>query len=85
MRNVSKYALKTCIFLDENEFEDVIEEIYGENASCSLSDGVKVYNGEDRVFQDELYPKLAEYFDVSKVVSIHADDCSYSCWIVYEE
>lgn len=85
MKNISKYSLKTCIFLDEDEFNAVIKEIYGENASCSLDNYVEVNDGNDIVFQNELYPKLAEYFGVNKIVSAHVDDCTYSCWIVYEE
>ena len=86
MKNVSEYSLKTCIFLDEDELDIVIKSIFGDSARVSLDEGMTVYYGNtDCVESEELYKKLAEYFDVSKITSTHVDDCSYCIWIVYEE
>lgn len=85
MKNISENAKKTCIFIEESEFNALINRLLpGYKVDYSL-DGMSIYNDEDCVDDTLLHKKLAAHFDVGEVTSIHADDCDViGVWIVYK-
>lgn len=87
MKNVTETQKKTCISIGAKEFEDVLEKIVHPDISVEYScDRVLVEVGEDTVDTNELYTKLAEYYEVSEVTSIHIDGSDVlGVWIVYKE
>lgn len=99
MKNVTKYNKKTCIFKTEDEMYDDIKTVFGPTADieCSI-EGIDftriVDNGGDEEYRpetetipnNELFSKLAEYYDVQEITSIHIDDCDMvGIWICYKE
>lgn len=85
MRNTKSSWLKKCLFLDDEEFNLVVKEIFGEKSFATLDDCVVVNDGIGYISAYNLNQKLANYFGVNAVTSTHVDDCSYCIWIVYEE
>jgi hypothetical protein len=88
MKNVADYQLKKCIFLTAEGFENVVKEIYPDNeveVEYSM-DGLTVDVDGDCPDDEDLHKKLADYYDVAKVTSVHMDDCDYiGVWIAYTE
>ena len=91
MRNIEKYELKKSIFMELDEFNELV---------LSLTDGLYQVEYElDGIFfsdtekaektgnhwNGDIEETLSEYFDVI-VTSIHADDCDLlGIWICYKE
>lgn len=91
MKNVADYQLKKCIFLTAEEFENVLKEVYPDNeVNVNYDmDGITVDiddESSDPSDDLELLEKLANYYDVADVTSVHMDDCDYiGVWIAYTE
>lgn len=91
MRNVNNYMLKKCIFLTSDEYECILKKLFGDTIRVEFSmDGIWVgYDGEDFLDvceEPDIYTKLAAYFDVTEVTSVHMDDCEYvGVWICYKD
>ena len=85
MKGAKEHQLKKCIYLTLDEFEEIVFNLYDEPIEIEVSlDGITIMTDKDCVDVDELYQRLAKYFDVDEVTSIHADDCEYvGIWIVY--
>ena len=83
--------LKTCIFMETEQYTNILEEIFGPKIRVDFSmDGIWVgydydeYN--ETTEEPDVEAKLAEYFGVSEVTSIHVDDCDeIGVWICYKE
>ena len=87
MQNVRKNQLKKCIVLEVEEFNSLLHQLFGENIETDYSlDGLYIgFENGDNLDTQELHDKLAEYFDVDEVTSIHIDDCDVTLvWIVYK-
>ena len=87
MQHIRPEQLKTCIAMDSSEFNNVLHTIFGDNIETEYSmDGLYIgYRDGDGIEDEELHKKLAEYFDVKTVTSIHIDDCEYLLvWTVYK-
>ena len=88
MKNANDYQLKKCIFLTPDEFEDVLHIIYPDSeidVAYSM-DGLTVDVDEDCPDDEDFHKKLADYYDVAQVTSLHIDDCDcVGVWIVYKE
>lgn len=84
MKNVDTHSLKTCIFLDEYQFQSILSELFpGAEVSYDY-EGISVDLNDDAIPTDELYSKLSDYFDVARITSVHIDDCdTVGVWIVY--
>ena len=89
MKNVKPDQLKKCITLTTEEFTSIIKNLFGSNTQVEYSlDGIWIgdNNGANIDYDTEICAKLADYFDVSKVTSFHADDADYILiWIVYQD
>lgn len=95
MKNVTKYNLKNCIFKTEEEMLEDLKEMFLQDIkiSCVL-DGIYIEKiitqSEDEmevesITREELFDKLAEYYDVKEITSIHTDNSEYlSFWICYK-
>lgn len=78
-------AKRICIAISLEEFEQILDKIvYGTNESensltyCEMK--------EDFDVEESMYPALEEYFEIKKIISIHADDNDYpTIWIEYKE
>lgn len=88
MKNVRPRQLKKCINFSLDEFNTILNSIYPDsdvNTYYDL-DGLSIEINENVVDTYDLNKKLAKYFDVDIVTSIHADDCEFlGVWIVYED
>lgn len=88
MKNVRKDQLKKCIVLEVKEFDNLLHQLFGDDIETDYSlDGLYIgYSNGDNLDTQELHDKLAEYFDVYQVTSIHIDDCDVLLvWIVYDD
>lgn len=78
--------LKTCIFLTVEEFECVLNEIYGQHITvhCDL-DGCWYESDKDLdICDSDICVELSRYYGVN-VTSIHVDDCDITgVWICYK-
>lgn len=87
MKNVLSSQLKTCIILPNDEFDRIVSDIYPDDDTDVTYelDGISVSVNDDCA--EDLYSRLAEYFDVKEITSIHIDDCEYpiGVWIVYKD
>lgn len=91
MKNMENYQLKKCIFMELEEFKDLILNITGGLKRVEYElDGI-YYEDTDEAEESETYwneyitETLSKYFGVT-VTSIHADDCEYlGIWICYTE
>ena len=87
MKNINKHSLKTCIFLDENEFTEILSNIFSGEITVDCDyEGIRVEHDGECINSDELFWKLEEYFDVARITSLHIDDCdTVGIWITYKE
>lgn len=91
MKNVKIEQLKKCIFLEQREFDDVLIKVFGDNTVADYSDSVLlVFQKETEgkiIGNGELNERLAEYFDVKEVTSVHLDFGydNIGVWISYKD
>ena len=73
MKNIS------CIFMELSEFQECINEAYGGEIYIDVSlDGISIE-------ATDCYERMAKYFGVDKITSIHIDDYSpVGVWIAYK-
>ena len=90
MKNVSKHNLRTCIHLQQKEFEEIIESLYPgaiaePDVDCPWLINVDCDN-EDLDYETVL-EDLEKYFDVyiSSYYAETGSDGAYDVWIDYEE
>lgn len=85
MKNVNKYQLKKCIFLTLDEYEVILKKLFGNNVKMDFDSYGTYLWCEKEIAQEEIYRKIAKYFDVKQVTSTHIDDCDVvGVWIVYK-
>jgi len=93
MKNINTYMKKTCIFLTSEELAKILEDLYP-NSKVNVEptlDGLIVEVDETEIntggSHSKLATKLAEYFDVIQITSIHTDiadvDYPVGIWICY--
>jgi hypothetical protein len=94
MKNIQEWQLKKCIFMNTDEYDKIIKSLFGSHIEVEFTlDGMWVGNPNvdslDDICEisfDELSAKLAEYFDVEQVTSVHMDDCDeIGVWICYKD
>ena len=87
MKNVKNTQMKKCIILSSKEFEGILDELFDCAVTAEYSlDGLTLYTDDDCIDIEELCNKLAEYFDVDRVTSVHIDDCDdIGVWICYQD
>ena len=78
--------IKNCIYLNEDEFISVLEEIYPDykiDVRCS-NDGLLIDVNGDCPDTADLHERLRKYYNVYEIESIHIDDAeAIGIWIVY--
>ena len=91
MRNVKPTQLRKAIFLQEEEFKNILYEIFGEDESGNDIEidiskyGIWIGYPNSELSNEEITKGLAKYFDVYKVTSIHTDNCDIiGIWIIYQ-
>ena len=86
MKNLNGASLVTCIMIMQDDFDRLIKTLYP-NTNTEITyelDGITIYVNDEN--PSDLYTKLAEYYDVKEVQSIHIDDAEYiGVWIAYVE
>ena len=80
MKNVNKDQLKHAILLSKEEFTKIVKELFGNLCDVDIDyndNTITLYDREtdDYVYLVDVYPKLAEYFDVAEITSIHCQVC----------
>ena len=88
MKNVRETQLKTAIFLELEEYEEILSTVYERTVRVHPDlDGIWYEAIPEEPHEDfnDIHEKLSKYFDV-EVNSIHADDCEYQVgiWIIYK-
>lgn len=87
MKNVKDCKLKKCIILQEEEYSNIIKELFGKDTSVDYDiDGIYISNDNfPNLEYDEVYKRLSSYFDV-QVTSVHMDDEDYTgIWVCYKD
>lgn len=89
MKNVRVSQVKKCIFMELEEFEEVVNEVTGGLKKVSYEcDGIFFEDTDkaeetEEFWNEEMTDTLSRYYDV-EVTSIHADDCEIvGIWICY--
>lgn len=95
MKNITEYNKKTCIFKTVEEMNDDIKAAIDPTANINVClDGVEFTKTfadfkepyTDDISEEEIFSKLAEYYDVKEITSIHIDDCDMAgVWICYKD
>lgn len=89
MKNVKDYQLKKCIVMKTYEFESLIKKLLGNAVEVEFTlEGIWIgyTNDTSEIPFEDLSAKLAEYFDVKDITSVHLDDCyQIGVWICYKE
>lgn len=87
MKNVRESQLKKCIFVEADDFTQIIKEILGDDVSVDYTlEGLDIHTDEDGIYQEELCAALQKYFDVKSVTSVHTDHFDYiGVWITYRD
>lgn len=89
MKNVKEWQKKTCIFMETEEFDDIIRYLFGKEVETEYSlEGIWIgyQNGDAWIDEAEIESGLAEFFDVKEVTSIHIDDWDpMGVWICYRD
>lgn len=86
MRNIENADLTTCIVLEDVEFEKIIQHIWGKEYQMDYS-SCNVYIEKDKysLNNDEVFPKLSEYFEVSRVDEVWYIEETRTVWIAYRQ
>lgn len=90
MKNVRENQLKKCIFMELDEFTNLIEKITDGLQTVEYEDGIYMTSTQkaedtDTWWNEDILESLSKYFDV-EVTSFHSDSCEYvSVWICYKE
>lgn len=84
MRNIENADLTTCLVLEAVDFEKIIQRIWGKDYEMDYS-SCNVYIQKDKysLNDDEVFPKLSEYFEVSSVNEVWYIEETKTVWIAY--
>ena len=86
MKNVRESQLKKCIFLTEEEMNNILKEIYDFPVKVHFSMDGLWYDSEEDIDDETVKQDLRDYFGVQEVTSIHIDDCDYvGIWVCYKD
>lgn len=91
MKNVGGNVWKVaCLFTSCGEYERILKELFGDDLLVEFGmEGIWVGYDDSDLWVDEerIHSKLAEYFGVRKVTSVHMDDdvMDVGVWIAYED
>lgn len=89
MKNVRENQLKKAIYLSSTEYKEILSELFNRKIEVEIAlDGIS-YSTPDNfeLNTDDLHERLAKYFDVKNVSSIHADDVEWDIgiWVIYQD
>jgi hypothetical protein len=91
MKNVRESQLKKCIFIEGDEFTELIRSFYPEIRPQGrlivdyTLEGIDIYSDEIEINTDDIIRLLSKHFDV-EVTSFHIDDCEYvGVWVAYKD
>lgn len=83
MKNIENHQLKTCIFELRDNFIGIVSELK-DCENYNFENFTYAYPGSDNELDKILCTRLAEYYDVKAVTSIHTDDHDLTgVWICY--
>ena len=86
MKNIENAVLSTCIILEEMKFEQIIQRIWGKKYEMDYSScNVYIQDNKYSLNDDEVFPKLSEYFGVTRVSEVWYISETRTVWIAYEE
>lgn len=86
MQNVTPSMLKTSIFMTSDDFTRLVTHLFPSVQVDYALDGISYEYEEDSLDTNILHAKLAGYFDVKEITSIHSDDCDcIGVWITYKD
>ena len=89
MQNVRENQLKKCIFMELDEYKDLVNKVTDGLKEVDCEFGLFYMSTEkadetNTYWNEDIEVTLSKYFDVT-VTSIHADDCEeyVGVWICY--
>ena len=84
IRNAENAELVKCIVFGAVDFEKIIQRIWGKDYEMDYS-SCNVYIQKDKysLNDDEVFPKLSEYFEVSSVNEVWYIEETKTVWIAY--
>ena len=90
MNNIKQSQLVKCILLTPDEFEIIVKDVINIPLHIDYTlEGLDIYPADETNYDvgtDVLKDKLAKYFDVKEITSIHLDhDEMPNVWIAYKE
>lgn len=88
MRNITQYQLTRCIYMQLEDFEDLVQTVTnGQQKVVYDDDGLRYETTEpiETSQSKSITELLSDYFDIT-VTSIHSDHDEYrGIWICYKE
>lgn len=91
MKNIEKYQLKKCIFMELDKYKSLILDVTKGLKKVEYDFDYIYYEDTDKAEESGIYHNeciettLSNYFGVT-VTSIHMDDCdSVGIWICYKD
>ena len=86
MQNVRESQLKKCIFLTEEEFTEILENVYKAPVIVHIALDGLWYESSIDIDDECLLRDLKEYFEVEEIQSIHCDDTTPAgIWVCYKD
>ena len=86
MKKVKNIKLVKVMVLEEADFEKIVQCIWGKEYEMDYSScNVYIQNDKYSLDNDEVFPKLCQYFDVSHIDEIWYIEETRTVWIAYEE
>ena len=78
--------MKKCIRLSEEEFAEILQNIFDDEIEVETEDSVRVYGKKNhRISTEEITDKLKDYFGASAVTAVNPDSLDFFIWVAYEE
>lgn len=88
MKNVNENEIKKCIFKLIDNFERNVRNAFNGKVDVVINLEeiyFKKLSTNELINERVIYRILSRYYDVSKITSIHIDDCDYTgVWICYK-
>lgn len=86
MKNVTNTMLRTCIFMPNDDFKELIKKLFPKSyVGYAIGSIVINHNGKYcNINEPEVCKKFAEYFDVKSITKICLGNTNIGVWIEYK-
>lgn len=86
MKNVTNTMLRTCIFMPNADFKELIKKLFPKSHVGYAIESIAInHNGKYcNINEPEVCKKFAEYFDVKSITKICLGNTNIGVWIEYK-